>query len=256
MPDQVIISDDSDDGRTVEELADAFPFVQYHRGPRSGLGANRNACVALATSKHLSFIDDDVLIPASYVRDAFNLCQRHASMERSPILSGVEYKHTPTGTILIEPGNADFWGFQRVAPNGVYRSIVINAAIFPATLFESALFDPQLRYGSEEIDMARHAVALGYTIIFDPSLYVDHYPSEINRVEYAGLIDASRMYATAKDYWCHQKSPFKAIAFSGLAPIKLAIALGRRFGFAGLRKSWRATATAYRYARTAMVRRS
>jgi glycosyltransferase involved in cell wall biosynthesis len=256
MPDQVIVSDDSDDGRTVEELAATFPFVQYQRGPRRGLGANRNACITLATSRYLSFIDDDVLIPPSYVRDAFSLCRRHASMERTSILTGVEYKHISTGKVLIEPHNADFWGFQRVAPNGVYRSIVINAAIFPATLFEYALFDPQLRYGSEEIDMARHAVALGYTIIFDPSLYVDHYPSEINRVEYAGFIDASRMYATAKDYWCHQKRPFKAIAFSGLAPIKLAIALGRRSGFAGVRKSWSATITAYRYARTAMVRRS
>jgi glycosyltransferase involved in cell wall biosynthesis len=252
MPEQVIVSDDGDDGKTVEALAASFPFVQYQRGPRIGLGANRNACIAIATGQHLAFIDDDVVIPASYVQAAYDLIQQHANASPTPILSGIEYKHTSAGTILVEPGNADFWGFQRIPPNGVYRSMVINAAIFPVTLFKVALFDSQLRYGSEEIDMARHAVALGYTILFDRSLHVDHYPSEINRAEYAALIDASRMYATAKAYWCYQKRPIKATVFSILAPIKLSIALGRRSGLAGLRSSFRATVTAFQYARRAM----
>ena len=252
MPEQVIVSDDGDDGKTVEALAASFTFVQYQRGPRIGLGANRNACIAIATGRYLAFIDDDVTIPATYVQAAFDLIQQHVNASPMPILGGIEYKHTSAGTILIEPGNADFWGFQRLPPNGVYRSMVINAAIFPATLFEVALFDSQLRYGSEEIDMARHAVALGYTILFDRSLHVDHYPSEINRAEYAALVDASRMYATAKAYWCYQRRPIKAIVFSILAPIKLSIALGRRRGLAGLRSSLTSTTTAFQYARRAM----
>jgi len=252
MPEQVIVSDDGDDGKTVEALAASFPFVQYQRGPRIGLGANRNACIAIATGRHLAFIDDDVIIPASYVQAAYDLVQQHANASPMPILSGIEYKHTSAGTILVEPGNADFWGFQRIPPNGVYRSMVINAAVFPTTLFEVALFDSQLRYGSEEIDMARHAIALGYTILFDRSLHVDHYPSEINRAEYAALVDASRMYATAKAYWCYQRRPIKAVAFSILAPIKLSIALGRRSGLAGLRSSFTATVTAFQYARRSM----
>ena len=254
LPDQVIVSDDGDDGKTVEGVAAAFPFVQYQRGPRIGLGANRNACIAVATGSYVSFIDDDVIVPATFVEEARAVCQRHAALQPPPIITGIEYKHSSAGVARVEPGNADFWGFQRIPPEGTYRSLVINAAIFPASLFRSALFDSQLRYGSEEIDMARHAISLGYTILFDPALHVDHYPSEINRAEYVSQIDASRMYATAKNYWVYQRSSVKAIVFSLLAPLKLMLALGRRFGLKGVKDSLSATATACRYAVTAMRR--
>src|SRR5580698_7720745 len=65
MPEQVIVSVDGDDGKTVEALAECFPFVQYQLGPRIGLGANRIVCIGIATSQYLAFIDDDVIIPAS-----------------------------------------------------------------------------------------------------------------------------------------------------------------------------------------------
>ncbi len=256
IPDQVIVSDDGDTDKTVEEVAAAFSFVQYQRGPRIGLGANRNACIALVTSCYVSFIDDDVIIPTTFVAQIREICEKHSALQPLPILTGVEYKHTSTGVARVEPGNADFWGFQRVPPNGNYCAVVINAAIFPASLFDSALFDSQLRYGSEEIDMARHAISLGYTILFEPELYVDHYPSEINRAEYVSQIDASRMYATAKNYWVYQRSSLKAIAFSLLAPLKLTVALGRRFGLKGVKSSLNATATACRYAFIAMRRES
>jgi glycosyltransferase involved in cell wall biosynthesis len=73
LPDQVIVSDDSDDNNTSQTLVSRYPFVLYQRGPRTGLGANRNACIAAVTSTHVSFIDDDVTLPESFVEDAFRL---------------------------------------------------------------------------------------------------------------------------------------------------------------------------------------
>ena len=251
-PQQVIVSDDSNEDQLARDLVEGFPFAQYQRGPGVGLGANRNACIARAKGRYISFIDDDVTVPSTYVADIARLSEEHASLAPRVILSGIEFKHTSAGTAAIEPGNADFWGYQRVPPRGQYRSLVINAAAFPAELFQNALFDGQLRYGSEEIDMARHAVSLGYTIIFDRSLHVDHWPSEINRGEYAGLIDASRMYATAKSYWQYEKSPAKALFFAVFAPLKLLVAKVRREGLKGLAQSWNSTAIAYRYAAKAI----
>jgi glycosyltransferase involved in cell wall biosynthesis len=248
LPDQVIVSDDGDAGKTVEEIADAFPFVMYLRGPKLGLGANRNACIALVTSRYVAFVDDDVVVSEGFIEEARRLSAQYADRQPLPILTGVEYKHTAEGTSRVEPGNADFWGFQRLPPNGTYRAIVINASIFPAVLFRQALFDSQLRYGSDEIDIARHATALGYPILFEASLHVDHYPSAINRADYAGFIDASRLYATAKDYWFYQKDSLKTIIFVLLAPLKLTVGLGRRFGLKGVRTSLNATALAARYA--------
>lgn len=249
MPDQVIVSDDSDDGRTLEKVAAQFPFAQYQRGPRIGLGANRNACLARLRCSFVSFIDDDVVLPPTFIPLAYQLCDANASKEPAPIVSGVERKHTPgEGPVRIEPHNADFWGYQRVKPGGELKAIVINAGIFPAELFEKAQFDPRLRYGSEEIDMIRHAYALGYRVEFEPDLWVDHFPSPLNREEYRDVVDASRMYATAKDYWQYQKNAGRAITFAVLAPLKLAIALTRRSGLKGLANAMRATARAVSYA--------
>ena len=254
LPDQVLVSDDGDDGNTAEDIVSDFPFVQYQRGPRRGLGANRNACIASAIGHYISFIDDDVVIPRRFVEHASVIYQRNPAWGATTILTGVEFKHATTGILRSEPGNADFWGFQRLPPNGIYRAVVINATIFPAALFRLALFDSQLLYGSEEIDIARHATALGYTIAFDPTLQVDHYPSEINRTEYASVIDASRMYATAKGYWSYEGNALKAIVYGVAAPVKLMVALGRRFGLEGVKNSINATATAYRYAWIAVRR--
>jgi hypothetical protein len=158
-----------------------------------------------------------------------------------------ERKHSSQGVSTVGPGNPDFWGYQRLPPQGHYRAIVINAAVFPASLFRSAVFDPQLRYGSEEIDMARHAISLGYKICFQPTLQVDHYPSEINRSEYTGFIDASRMYATAKDYWYYQHSLGKTLLVALAAPPKLVLALGRRSGLKGIKAAVNATRLAVSY---------
>ena len=253
MPDQVIVSDDGDDDNTVEKVAASFSFVDYQRGPRIGLGANRNACIASVTSNLVSFIDDDVILSPTFVEDAIRVCRRLANSETLFIVTGIEYKHTSAGVNRIEPGNPDFWGYQRLAPRGTFKAIVINSAVFPARLFTSALFDPQLKYGSEEIDMARHAISLGYKIFFEPALHVDHYPSEINRGEYASFIDASRMYATAKNYWNYQQSFSMTLFYALFAPPKLVFSLGRRHGLSGVKTAIYATIKAYQYFRARQI---
>jgi glycosyltransferase involved in cell wall biosynthesis len=247
IADQVIVSDDGDDHAKVDWLCRQFAFVQYQRGPRRGLGANRNACLAAVTSSHVIFFDDDVVTPSDFLSTAKDLCTQNFSAYPKSIVSGIEFKHISTGVVRIEPGNADFWGYQRLPPNGKYESVVINATVFPASLFQAAKFDPLLRYGCEEIDMVHHAIACGYHVIFAPELFVDHYPSEINRGEYAGVAEASRLYATVKSYWSYQKKPWKAVLFSLLAPPKLVLALGRRHGIAGITSALAATSKATGY---------
>ncbi len=247
LPDQVIVSDDSEDDSITRSVVSPYSFVQYQRGPRIGLGANRNACIAAVTSTHVSFIDDDVTLPATFVENAFSLLALCEAAGGPFILTGTERKHSAREVLTISPGNPDFWGYQRLQPEGRCRAIVINAAVFPSRLFSTALFDPQLRYGSEEIDMVRHAIALGYSICFRPTLQVDHYPSEINRSEYASVTDASRMYATAKAYWQYEHSFVKTLAFALVAPPKLAFALGRRSGLKGVKLAIEATQLAIVY---------
>src|SRR4051794_23852629 len=71
QPDEVLVSDDSDDGSDNEAIAARYP-VTYVAGPRQGLALNRVQCVAATSSRHshILFIDDDVTLPAEYLRHA------------------------------------------------------------------------------------------------------------------------------------------------------------------------------------------
>jgi glycosyltransferase involved in cell wall biosynthesis len=253
LPNQVLVSDDSDNGQITEELVARFPFATYQRGPRTGLGANRNTCVERVTSTRIVFIDDDVIIPPDFISSVLEICQAHSGSELPPIISGIEFKRSGNESLRIEPHNPDFWGFQKLPPKGWYSAIVINATVFPSELFLKARFDPHLKYGSEEVDMARHAVSLGYRIFLEPSLFVHHYPSEINRGEYQNLVDASRMYSTAKAYLRYQRKPMKAFCYVMLAPVKELFSKARRTGFHGARGAIRATYIAAQYSIDALA---
>ena len=257
LPDQVIVSDDGQDGRTSESVAAEFPFALYQRGPRIGLGANRNACLAVVKTAFVCFIDDDVALPPSFLPLAYRLCETSGRTSPQPLISGIEFKHITPGQspVRVEPHNADFWGFQRLKPSGELKAMVINAGIFPMELFRKAQFDPLLRYGSEEIDMIRHAYSLGYRVQFEPELWVDHYPSPVNRNEYASVVDASRMYTTAKDYLKYQRNIGRFLLFGLFAPPKLAVALTRRYGLKGLHAAIHATTLALQYGAKSWQRR-
>ena len=242
VPDQVIVSDDSPDDRDARLVAEAFPHVTFQVGPRRGLGPNRNACLDRVATSHVMFVDDDVVLP----EDCIGTARRVAGDQRT-IVTGHERKHEGGRTSVVTPHNADFLGFQRVPPDGDHRSIVINATVFPGRLFDEARFDEKLRYGTEEVDMARHAVALGYTIRVEPDLQVDHHPSPANRDEYARYVDASRLYGTLKCYWRYERSLARSTAYALGAPLHLLGSGLRRGGRRGASSALRAAGLAARY---------
>ena len=247
-PEQIVVSDDGDPGQTVDDVVEAFPDVLYLRGTRQGLSANRNTCIASSTAPWIQFVDDDVVIPGSFFSDAMAALAAKIGGPRE-ILAGTQWDIRGDHSTQMFPGNADFWGFQRVVPTSDdYRSIVINATLFPRRLFEEAKFDPRLRYGCDEIDIARHAVALGYRIHFDPTLQVHHYPAPANRSEYAKLVDASRLYAAGKAHWVYERSWPRTFAYLVLAPPREVLANAKRRGWKGAVGAVRSLGLATRYA--------
>jgi glycosyltransferase involved in cell wall biosynthesis len=248
IPNEVIVSDDSPNPRSTEAIAANYPVVIYQAGPRRGLSANRNACIHRATSSHLIFIDDDVQVPPNFIATAQNLINAAART----LITGYEINHSGAGQPQeqgrkVVPHNADFWGVQRLPISHQYRSIVINATIFPRALFAQAKFDEQLRYGCDEIDMARHATALGYGIVYCDELYVHHYPSPVNREHYKRFIHASRFYTTTKAYWYYDRSLFKAFVYLLLAPLQLTASGLKKGDLSIVWDAVQATITAYRY---------
>jgi glycosyltransferase involved in cell wall biosynthesis len=243
-PDEVIVSDDSPDGQPTQAVAAKYPGVIYQHGPRRGLGPNRNACIRRATGSHIIFIDDDVRVSPEFFAVARGAI---ASADAKTMITGYEMNYTKEEPEKVTPHNADFWGLQRVPIHNEYRAIVINATIFPRSLFEQVLFDERLRYGSEEIDVAQHGIALGYRIVYQDCLYVHHYPSPVNREQYKRFIHASRMYVTTKAYWQYEHALLKTLAFILLAPLQLAGSAVRRGNLKAVWEAFQSTALAYRY---------
>lgn len=254
-PNEVIVSDDSADPTSTQAVVAKYQAkyqgiyhnLIYQFGPRRGLSPNRNACIGRATGSHIIFIDDDVCIPPEFITVAQKLMTASASQT---ILTGYEMNHAGSrqaeGRKVI-PHNADFWGVQRVPVQNEYRAIVINATIFPRSLFEAAQFDEHLRYGCDEIDIARHAVSLGYNIIYQDDLYVHHYPSAVNREQYQRFVHASRFYTTTKAYWHYEHSWLKALIYLVFAPLQLAASGLKRGDLSTVWKAIQATGVAYRY---------
>ncbi len=248
-PGQILVSDDSDDLLRHEAalVCRDFPGVTYLSGPRRGLSANRNNCLA-----HLSpnveivlFIDDDVVVPRDFLARIVRALRR--APERT-IVTGFEYRDG----FRVTPHNCSFWGHQEKDPKdaGDVHAICINAAAFPRALFDSVRFDELLWYGSDEIDLCARAEEAGFQVVFDPALFVYHHRSPVNRTEYVHFQDASRLYTTYKRYRWIERRRGKAGLYALLASAHLLASVAvRRRRVSDLRLALRAIRTARSYGR-------
>lgn len=248
-PDEIIVSDDSLDPAPTRLVAEKYPKVIYCHGPCRGLGANRNACIQKARASHLVFVDDDVCVPVDFIAKIRELIKES---NLKTIITGYEVNYSmqnDTGEAgrKVVPKNADFWGNQKLPiDENNSRGIVINSTIFPGTLFEKALFDERLYYGCDELDIARHSIALDYKIIYNDNLYVNHFPSTTNRQKYEKFVHTSRIYSTAKAYLIYERLTLKAILFMILAPLQLLGSEIKR-GRLPMREVFQTTILAYYY---------
>jgi len=231
---QVVVSDDGHDGATEAVCRAAEVDVDYVLGPQRGLGANRNRALAAVRSDLVVFLDDDCLLLPDFLDAAVarmrSAEQRHG--DERVIVSGRERNRGH----LISAGDQTFLGFQSrlYASDERLRSIVINATVFPASVFGRLAFDPQLVYGYEEVDLATRAAASGWVIVHCDDAINDHRPSPRGRDDYDRHVEASRLYVTLRRYARTDRAPLRAAAFAIVAPGHVAAANIRRRGVAGI----------------------
>lgn len=247
----VVVSDDGVDPETARVCASSSfaRIVTYSAGPMQGLGANRNHALDLAQEDFVLFLDDDCLLRPDFLRDAtasmLRYEQRHG--RGSVIVSGSE--DNPGGNVVAHAQT--FLGFQArpYRAGEPLSSIVINATLFPRSLFERHRFDPQIRYGYEEADLASRAARAGYRIVSCPAAVNEHRPSARSRGDYDEVLTASRLYITFKRYALVDRRHLRALAFAVVAPAHAVLAGLRRSGPSGARDALRAVALAARYVR-------
>lgn len=245
---EVIVSDDSTDERTEQLVKTHFPSVKYIRGPRTGLSANRNNAIKAVSGTHLLFIDDDVKLSRDYFAQILKVFKKNDGVYGNRwIVTGLENKN---GSIIY-PHDQTFLGFQsRPYKDGeAIKTIVINSTVFPVALFKEILFDEQLIYGYEEVDIATRAVQKGYPIVLAKEAINLHYPSEINRDFYKPHIVTSRLYATFKRYLFTEGKWIKALSFFIVAVIHTLLHCARVEGVKGVLSSIRTIRKSIHYIR-------
>lgn len=257
---QVIVSDDSVDEETAQLVAAQFPEVVYVKGPRRGLGANRNRAVAFASGTHVVYMDDDTALGARFIESIVNAYRAiEPSLRAKTIVSGLEDQNGK----LIEPSDLSFWGFvdqaRTPATKRPLHTAVINATSFPRPLFTSISFDENLVYGSEEVDICTQAIAKGYCFELCREAVNEHFHSPLHRKDYAHFTMASRIYTTLKRHFYLERSPGKGIVYLMLGPLKLAQGEMRRKGLSGLVQVVKSVAIAagysYRHFKLVMAHR-
>jgi GT2 family glycosyltransferase len=213
---EVIISDDSTDLRTKNLILSSFPNVKYLEGPRKGLAINRNNAILAATGTHVLFMDDDVILARNFFMEIRNAAKEAENQfGKKFIITGPE----DNNGWMVYPHDQSFLGYQnrKYKEGEALKTIVINSTVFPVDLFREILFDEQLVYGYEEVDIATRAVQKGYPIHLAKEAINFHYSSVINRDYYKPYLDKSRLYATFKRYLFTEKKWIKALSFFMIA---------------------------------------
>ena len=251
---RVVVSDDGTDPETkkVSMASSSAPIIIYSAGPMRGLGANRNHALELVEEDLVLFLDDDCLLRPDFLSNATACMLRHERRYGAGrvVVSGCEDNRG--NTVVAHAQN--FLGFQARAYRAgeALSSIVINATVFPRTLFEEHRFDPQIRYGYEEVDLASRVARAGYRIISCLAATNEHRPSERSRSDYDEVLGASRLYITFKRYALVERRYLRALAFAVVAPVHAVLAGARRRGRAGACDAIRATVLAVHYLRRHM----
>lgn len=248
--DLVVVSDDGHDVGTSEVCTRAAREVQYVRGPQRGLGPNRNHALRHASQDLVLFLDDDCLLGVDFLSRAIAcLASNEAAYGVGRVIvSGVE--KTPRQARKV-PGAQTFLGFQSRAyeKDEPLTSININCTLFPSSVFARYLFDSQIRYGYDEVDIASRAARGGYTIVLCPDAVNDHRPSVDSREDYETFKTAARLYVTVKRYAMTERRYARAAAYVVLAPLHAIAAGARDGGIRGARDGASAALLALRYVR-------
>lgn len=173
-PDEILVSDDSDDAH-VEAVRTvcARHGARHQRGPRRGLYANRNAAALACTGTHILSADDDHTHPPGLVAACLRLAARDPRRvwtfaERDPA--------RPDGTLDCPP-MLDRSGHGAPPPDPSDSSgLGDGSTLYPRAIFDGGLrYDDTYRFGALWYLWALRLRRAGWRITFSTDAFVWHH---------------------------------------------------------------------------------
>jgi glycosyltransferase involved in cell wall biosynthesis len=239
QPFEVVVSDDSDDGRASDTRAVAEAHGCRHvRGPGKGLYANRNAAALSCSGTHIRTMDDDHEFPPGHWKTCVDAVNRDGAAvwiigEVIPALGLMKTDECP--------GELHARGFS-VPPKDASDTWAIadGASIYPAHIFRDGLrFSEAFTFGLSYLEFGSRLHRLGYRIRYLEGTYIVHDTDGVTR----SIMDpnedlASRMFAMLSHSFGYQPSLKNKTLTS--AQLVRDVARHGRLGLAAARRGYRA----------------
>lgn len=187
-PDEIVVSDDSDDAGTVESARIAREYAcRYIRGPRRGLYANRNQASLASSGSHIISADDDHTHPADYsvvVRDliatdpgrVWIFSERDAASPEAPLSCPPELHRSGMGCSPRDPSRC--------------AAIADGTSVYPREVFDTGLrYDERFAFGGLWYLWGKLLAARGWRISYSPRTFVFHHLEPVDPLPGVGRTD-------------------------------------------------------------------
>jgi len=173
-PDEIVVSDDSDDATAHETEAVARRCgCRYTRGPRRGLYANRNHASLQCRGTHIVSADDDHTHPVDYLavikeliasdpRRVWIFSERLPGDSTSPLTCPPELHRSGFGITPADPSRC--------------AAVADGASVYPRQIFESGLrYDETYPFGGLWYLWGKLLARRGWHITFSDRTFVWHH---------------------------------------------------------------------------------
>lgn len=219
----LIISDDGSIYFPLENIILNFPWKRI-KGPKKGIGANRNNVIKNVKGDWCLMIDDDIELSEDFI---YKSLIQLKIVDRKTILT---CRKSENGIIKI-PTQSNFWGYRKIKINQVNKvtGFLDQSSWFPCSIVKDCKFDESVNYGPSEMDFAYQLIYYGYSIKFVPELLViDNGAGNTSVPKLQVDMESSRIYYMLRKYTFWERSLLKLFIFMLLEPLRLTIALMRR----------------------------
>ncbi len=223
QPEEVVISDDSDDAFApqVEALAGRYG-CRCIKGPRRGLYANRNHAAAACGGTHVRTMDDDHEFPAGHFEIVM---KRIRSSPESIWIIGEFGGGLPPRFPVPCPGEIHPRGFSKTPenPDDCY-GMSDGAAVFPKEVLARHPMLEQFPMGVSYLEFGARLKALGRRLRQIPETYVIHHcvfgpaePVRARNTDKSAFIAALLTYTTYLPDWKRAVECVFSFAARGIA---------------------------------------